>query len=175
MRQRKRDIVDSFRNGSQHRIESTKGLDLLLGQARFTGPKTLEVRLSHGDTQQVTANTIFINAGARPAKPSLPGIEGVPTLDSTSIMELDTVPARLLVVGGGYVGLEFGQMFRRFGSQVTVIQRGAYLLARDSILEWECLDSSSLLLPRRGWALDFEHFDGGRITSHGGGHLGALH
>src|SRR5206468_4899111 len=82
VRQRKRDIVDSFRNGSQHRIESTQGVDLLMGQASFTGPKTLEVRLNNGDIQQVTASTIFINAGARPARPSLPGIEGVPALDS---------------------------------------------------------------------------------------------
>jgi pyruvate/2-oxoglutarate dehydrogenase complex dihydrolipoamide dehydrogenase (E3) component len=102
-----------------------------MGQASFTGPKTLEVRLNNGDIQQVTASTIFINAGARPSKPSIPGIEGIPTLDSTSIMELDIVPEHLLVVGGGYIGLEFGQMFRRFGSQVTVIQRGAYLLARE--------------------------------------------
>jgi pyruvate/2-oxoglutarate dehydrogenase complex dihydrolipoamide dehydrogenase (E3) component len=131
VRQRKRDIVDSFRNGSQHRIESTKGVDLLMGEARFTGPKTLEVRLKSGETQQLTAGTIFLNAGDRPAKPALSGIENVSTLDSTSIMELDTVPEHLLVVGGGYVGLEFGQMFRRFGSRVTIIQRGAYLLTRE--------------------------------------------
>jgi len=131
VRQRKRDIVDSFRNGSQHRIESTKGVDLLMGEARFTGPKTLEVRLKSGETQQLTAGTIFLNAGDRPAKPALSGVENVSTLDSTSIMELDTVPEHLLVVGGGYVGLEFGQMFRRFGSRVTIIQRGAYLLTRE--------------------------------------------
>ncbi len=131
VRQRKRDIVDSFRNGSQHRIESTPGVDLLMGEASFTGPKTLEVRLNDGGIRQLTANTIFINAGDRPAQPSIPGIEGVPTLDSTSIMELDSVPEHLLVVGGGYIGLEFGQMFRRFGSQVTIIQRGPFLLARE--------------------------------------------
>ena len=131
VRQRKRDIVDSFRNGSQRSIESTKGVDLLMGEARFTGPKTLEVRLKSGETQQLTAGTIFLNAGDRPARPSLSGVENVSTLDSTSIMELDTVPEHLLVVGGGYVGLEFGQMFRRFGSRVTIIQRGAYLLTRE--------------------------------------------
>jgi pyruvate/2-oxoglutarate dehydrogenase complex dihydrolipoamide dehydrogenase (E3) component len=131
VRQRKRDIVDSFRNGSQRRIESTPGVDLLMGEASFTGPKTLEVRLNSGETRQLTANTIFINAGDRPAKPSISGIETVSTLNSTSIMELDVIPEHLLVIGGGYVGLEFGQMFRRFGSQVTIIQRGAYLLARE--------------------------------------------
>ncbi len=131
VRQRKRAIVDIFRNGSQGRIENTKGVDLLMGEASFIGPKTLEVRLNNGDVRQVTASTMLINAGARPAKPSMAGIENVVTLDSTSIMELDTVPEHLLVVGGGYIGLEFGQMFRRFGSQVTVIQRGANLLARE--------------------------------------------
>lgn len=131
VRQRKRDIVDSFRNGSQSRIEGTKGVDLLMGEAHFTGPKTLEVVFPGGERRQLTAGTIFINAGARPSKPSLPGIENVATLDSTSIMELDSVPDHLLIIGGGYIGLEFGQMFRRFGSRVTIIQRGAKLLARE--------------------------------------------
>ena len=131
VRQRKRDIVESFRTGSQRRIENTEGVDLLMGEASFTGPKTLTVRLNNGEIRQVTASTIFINAGARPAKPSITGVEAVSTLDSTSIMELDVLPEHLLIVGGGYIGLEFGQMFRRFGSQVTVIQRGVGLLARE--------------------------------------------
>jgi pyruvate/2-oxoglutarate dehydrogenase complex dihydrolipoamide dehydrogenase (E3) component len=131
VRQRKRDIVDSFRNGSQSRIESTEGVDLLMGEAHFTGPKTLEVVFPGGEHRQLAADTIFINAGARPSKPSLPGIENIPTLDSTSIMELDSVPDHLLIIGGGYIGLEFGQMFRRFGSRVTIIQRGPKLLSRE--------------------------------------------
>ncbi len=133
VRQRKRDIVDSFRNGSQRRIECTPGVNLLMGEASFTGPKILEVRLKNGDVQQLTAETIFLNTGDRPAKPSIPGIDMVSTLNSTSIMELDRVPEHLLIVGGGYVGLEFGQMFRRFGSRVTVIHRGAHLLAREDV------------------------------------------
>src|SRR5207302_2292561 len=95
VRQRKRDIVDIFRNGSQQRIESTEGVDLLMGEAHFTGPKELEVRLTNGETRQLTANTFFINAGARPSKPSISGVDSVPTLDSTSIMELDVVPDHL--------------------------------------------------------------------------------
>jgi pyruvate/2-oxoglutarate dehydrogenase complex dihydrolipoamide dehydrogenase (E3) component len=132
VRQRKRDIVNSFRNGSQSRIERTQGVDLfLMTEASFTGPKAIEILLENGETRQLTADTIFINAGARPTMTTLAGIENVHTLDSTSIMELDEVPEHLLVVGGGYVGLEFGQMFRRFGSQVTIIQRGANLLSRE--------------------------------------------
>jgi len=130
VRRRKRDIVDSFRGGSERRIEQG-GVDLLMGEASFTGPKTLEVRLHNGEVRQITAETIFINTGERPAIPSIEGIEDVPVLNSTSIMELDKVPEHLIVLGGGYVGLEFGQMFRRFGSRVTIVQRGAQLLARE--------------------------------------------
>src|SRR5215471_12734516 len=117
VRQRKRDIVESFRTGSQRRIETTEGVDLLMGEASFTAPKTLEVHLNNGEIYELTAATILINAGARPAQPSITGVEAVATLNSTSIMELDEVPEHLLVVGGGYIGLEFGQLFRRFGSQ----------------------------------------------------------
>jgi pyruvate/2-oxoglutarate dehydrogenase complex dihydrolipoamide dehydrogenase (E3) component len=126
VRKRKRDIVDSFRSGSEQRVVETPGVDLVRQEARFVGPKTLQV----GD-DQLTAGLIFINTGARPSRPDLPGLESVGTLNSTSIMELDAVPEHLVVLGGGYVGLEFGQMFRRFGSQVTIVQRGARLLGRE--------------------------------------------
>ena len=131
VRKRKRDIVESFRDGSQSSIEQTEGVDLLMGEARFTGPKRVEVRLNNGEIRTLTADSIFINAGERPSTPTLDGIESVPTLDSTSIMELDTVPEHLLIVGGSYIALEFGQMFRRFGSRVTIIQRSAHLLSRE--------------------------------------------
>lgn len=131
VRQRKRNIVNSFRTGSEQRIVSTEGVDLLMGEARFTAPKTLEVRMNSGDTREATATMIFINVGGRPATLPIAGLENVPTLDSTSIMELDRVPAHLLVIGGGYIGLEFGQMFQRFGSRVTVIQRNPQLLPRE--------------------------------------------
>jgi pyruvate/2-oxoglutarate dehydrogenase complex dihydrolipoamide dehydrogenase (E3) component len=131
VRQRKRDIVESFRGGSQRRIEGTEGLDLIRGEARFAGPKTVEVRLNDGGFRTLSADTIVINTGTRARLPSLPGLEDVPVLDSTSIMELDQVPEHLLVIGGGYIGLEFGQMFRRFGSQVTLVQRRGQLLPRE--------------------------------------------
>jgi pyruvate/2-oxoglutarate dehydrogenase complex dihydrolipoamide dehydrogenase (E3) component len=128
VRQRKRDIVASWRDGSTQRIEQTEGVDLLFGEARFTGPKTIEVRLNSGEVRQLSAPTIIINAGEHPSVPQVEGLNQVSTLNSTSIMELDIVPTHLLILGGGYVGLEFGQMFRRFGSQVTIIQRGEHLL-----------------------------------------------
>jgi len=129
VRLRKRDIVNSFRNGSQSRLEKTANLDLIFGEARFTGKKSLAVRLNDGGKRELTGEKIFINAGARPSVPPIEGLKEVPFLNSTSIMELDVVPEHLVVLGGGYVGLEFGQMFRRFGSRVTIIQSGPQLLS----------------------------------------------
>ncbi len=131
VRQRKRDIVNSFRDGSQSSIEKQAGLDLIMGEAAFVGPKTLEVRLNSGGQRTLTTPKIFINTGDHPSTPPVDGIDSVPVLDSTSIMELDVVPEHLIVLGGGYVGLEFGQMFRRFGSKVTIVQRGKQLLSRE--------------------------------------------
>jgi pyruvate/2-oxoglutarate dehydrogenase complex dihydrolipoamide dehydrogenase (E3) component len=131
VRQRKRDIVESFRTGGEKRLDDA-GVELIRGEARFTGPKELEVRLNEvGETPRLTADNIFINVGARPANPPVEGLDSVPTLNSTTIMELDEVPDHLLVLGGSYVGLEFGQMFRRFGSEVTVVQRGEQLMSRE--------------------------------------------
>ena len=131
VRQRKRDIVENFRNGGEQRLRDAEGVDLLKGEARFTGPEELEVRLNGGEELRLTAENIFINVGARPANPPVEGLDSVPTLNSTTIMELDEVPEHLLVLGGGYVGLEFAQMFRRFGSEVTVVQRDKQLLTRE--------------------------------------------
>src|SRR6266496_2680211 len=132
VRQRKRDIVDSFRNGSRRRIENTDGLDLIFGETRFCGPKCVEVSLNDGEIRRLIADRyVFINTGNRPGRPPVPGLDQVPMIDSTSIMELENVPEHLLVLGGGYVGLEFGQMFRRFGSRVTIIQRTGQLLGRE--------------------------------------------
>jgi pyruvate/2-oxoglutarate dehydrogenase complex dihydrolipoamide dehydrogenase (E3) component len=131
VRQRKRDIVASFNRGSARGVERTAGLDLIMGEARFTGPKALDVQRAGGGSVSLSADLVFINTGLRPDIPPIAGLERVPFLDSTSIMELDHVPDHLLVIGGGYVALEFGQMFRRFGSDVTIVERGPQLLARE--------------------------------------------
>ncbi|OZJ03729.1 hypothetical protein BZG36_04158, partial [Bifiguratus adelaidae] len=131
VQKRRRGIVESFRGGSEGRLKSTDGLDLLMGRATFTGKKELRVAMNDGSTLDVDAESIFINVGARPSMPKLEGIENVEVLNSTTIMELEEVPEHLLVIGGGYVGLEFAQMFHRYGSKVTVIQRNAHLLGRE--------------------------------------------
>ncbi|HMQ53689.1 MAG TPA: mercuric reductase [Anaerolineae bacterium] len=152
VRRRKQAVVDQFRNSSQGYIEQTDGVDLLFGEARFTGPKTVEVQLNDGNARRLTADKIFINTGGRPVNPPIEGLEEIPTLNSTSIMELEVVPEHLIIVGGGYIGLEFGQMFRRFGSRVTVVQRGERLLARedadvaDEVAKILCEDGIEVLL-----------------------------
>ena len=129
--QRKRDLVSGIRSFAEGVVEMTKGVDLIRGEASFTGPKSVDVRLHDGSIRQLTANVIVIDTGASPGKPSIPGLESVPALDSTSIMELNTLPEHLLILGGGYIGLEFSQMFRRFGSRVTVIESRRQLLERE--------------------------------------------
>ena len=129
VRQRKRDIVDSFRNGSQSRLEKTANLELIFGDASFSGPKTLAVRLQDGSQRTISAKYIFINAGMRASRPKLDGLDEVPFLDNISIMELDALPDHLLILGGGYIGLEFGQLFRRLGSRVTIVQSAGQLLS----------------------------------------------
>lgn len=132
VRQRKRDIVASFRGGNERRLKTTEGITLIEGEASFTGPNSLHVRLNNGGTTELTADKFFINTGARPAPAEVPGANDLDTLlTSTSIMELDSLPEHLIVLGGGYIGVEFGQMFRRFGSKVTIIQRSAQLLSRE--------------------------------------------
>ncbi|HET7423513.1 MAG TPA: mercuric reductase, partial [Gemmatimonadales bacterium] len=123
VRERKRAIVKSFREGGERRIKETPGLDLIWGEARFVAPRTVAV-----DGRNLVAAQVFLNVGCRPVAPDITGINRVGALDSTSIMELDTAPEHLLVVGGGYIGLEFAQMFRRFGSRVTIVQRDRQLL-----------------------------------------------
>jgi pyruvate/2-oxoglutarate dehydrogenase complex dihydrolipoamide dehydrogenase (E3) component len=131
VRERKRNIVDKFRNGSQARIEKTANLDLIFGEATFSGPKVVDIRRKDGSQITLSANYIFINAGTRASRPKLEGLDTVAALDNISIMELDALPDHLLILGGGYIGLEFGQLFRRFGSRVTIIQSASQLLTRE--------------------------------------------
>ncbi len=132
VRERKRKIVQSFGGVTPDKARRKPHRYVFYGEASFTGPKSIEVSLAkRGGLRRLTADTIFINTGARPSRPELPGLERIEALDSTSIMELAALPEHLLVLGGGYIGVEFGHMFRRFGSKVTIIQRGEALLARE--------------------------------------------
>ena len=127
VRQRKRQIVDSFSIGDQKKLER-KGVELLFGEASFSGPREIKVALNDGGSRVITGDKIFIDTGTRPAIPEIDGLSSCTILSNETIMELDSVPEHLLVIGGGYIGLEFGRMFRRFGSEVTIIQRGEQVL-----------------------------------------------
>ncbi|MCD6705450.1 MAG: mercuric reductase [Thiobacillus sp.] len=129
---RKNEIVSRFRDSVQKVLEGADNVELIFGHAAFEGPHVLAVRLNDaGGSRRLAAGSIFINTGTRAAIPPIPGLDRVPFLDASSIQELDTLPSHLLVVGGGTIGLEFGQMFRRFGSRVSIIQRGPQLLPRE--------------------------------------------
>ncbi|MEK7830580.1 MAG: mercuric reductase [Acidobacteriota bacterium] len=131
VRRRKQSVVDDFRSGGQRGIEKAQNLELIFGEASFNGANTVVVKLNDGNARQLSAPKIFINVGCRPADPGVAGSDQVSILDSSSIMELDELPEHLIVLGGGYIGLEFGQMFHRFGSRVTIVQRAPQLLGRE--------------------------------------------
>ncbi len=130
VRRRKREIVEQFRTSNRQSLLKA-GVELLMGEGRFTGPRTVAVRLNDGGSRLLEAEKIFIDTGQRPRVPEIAGLEDVSYLDSTSIMELGEVPEHLLVIGGGYVGIEFAQMFRRYGSEVTVVQRSEQVLTHE--------------------------------------------
>lgn len=130
VRERKARVVESFRAGSERRLAGA-GVTLVRGTARFVNARTLRVARADAPEETITADLIVIDTGARPAVPDVAGLGDVAALDSTSIMEIDALPPHLLVLGGGYVGVELAQMFRRFGSEVTIVQRGAQLLPHD--------------------------------------------
>ena len=124
--QRKDEIVHQWREGVLRRIERTERLTFLRGHARFVGDRTVEV---NGERHR--AATVVIDVGARPAVPPIRGLEAVPRLDNKTVMEIRTSPGHLVVLGGGYVGCEFAQMFRRFGSEVTVVDTLEHLMNRE--------------------------------------------
>jgi pyruvate/2-oxoglutarate dehydrogenase complex dihydrolipoamide dehydrogenase (E3) component len=131
VRERKRGIVKKWREGSENSLQQAKLVDVIYGEGSFLGPKQLQVRLNDGGERTLSSELIVINTGLRSNPAPLKGLDSVPFLDNASIMELDELPEHLLVLGGGYVGLEFGQMFLRFGSRVTVIQQGKQLLPNE--------------------------------------------
>src|SRR5262249_31247522 len=111
------------RTGLESWLRNTENCTVYQGHARFESPNKVRV-----GEQLLTAPQIFINVGARASIPSMPGVTDTPYLTNSTLLDLDTLPQHLVIVGGGYVGLEFGQIFRRFGSEVTIIQKGSRLV-----------------------------------------------
>jgi len=130
VRQRKRDMVQREIDFHLQAYKST-GTELIMGSGRFVAPKTLEVRLNDGGTRVLAGDRMFLNVGTRAAIPTIPGLETARPLTNVEALELDYLPAHLIVLGGGYVGLELAQAYRRFGSRVTVIEHGPQLVSRE--------------------------------------------
>ncbi len=140
VRDRKRQVVDVWRSGSEKRLASDQNIELIHGLARFTGAKTVEVTLnSSRQTRTLTAEHIFINTGLHSFTPPGLGLEHVPYLTNETVMELDEVPRHLVILGGSYIAVEFAQMFRRFGAEVTVVNRDGQLLPREDADVAQCL------------------------------------
>ena len=176
---RKDAIVARSTQGVEGWMKGLENATVYQGHGAFEGPRTVRV----GDTT-LEADRIFINVGARASTPPIPGIETVPYLNNSSIMDVDFLPEHLLVLGGSYIGLEFGQMFRRFGAEVTIINRGPRLVSREDedvsaavreILENEGIrvltDTGDWRIEKRADGLAFQMTCGGAATEAEGSHL----
>jgi pyruvate/2-oxoglutarate dehydrogenase complex dihydrolipoamide dehydrogenase (E3) component len=140
VRARKRKIVEQFRASNEKRFASGQP-ELVRGEARFVASKEIAVALKAGGERRLAAETIVIDTGDSPTVPKMAGLDGVPYLDNVSLMELDVVPEHLVILGGGYEAVEFGQMFRRFGSAVTLLERGEHLLGHEDVEISEAIES----------------------------------
>ncbi len=166
---RMKEISGESNRGLGKWIDGMEHVDLVRGDARFVAPRVVEV-----DGERFEADKIFLNVGARPFVPDLPGIGDVDALTSSDMLELDVLPRHLVIVGGSYIGLEFGQMFRRFGSEVTVLERGPRLIARDdpdvSACVQEILESEGVDVRCGADCLSVAaHADGVAVTASCGG------
>jgi pyruvate/2-oxoglutarate dehydrogenase complex dihydrolipoamide dehydrogenase (E3) component len=166
VRDRKRAMVAGARQNYASRL-TLDGLDVIQGEAHFTGPKSVEIALTDGGTRRISAPVVVIDTGTRSKPLAITGAGDVPVLDSTSIMELDVLPEHLIILGGGYIGLEFGQMFRRFGSEVTIVQHSPRLM---KIEDEDVSDEVTAILREEGITVltsstpvRVESADGGRV------------
>ncbi|MBB3644270.1 pyruvate/2-oxoglutarate dehydrogenase complex dihydrolipoamide dehydrogenase (E3) component [Rhizobium sp. BK619] len=158
VRARAETVTMNARNGLIGWLTGMDGMSVIYGHARFEDPKTISV---NGET--LTAPRIFLNVGARPVIPDLPGIHDIDYLTSTSIIQLDTLPRHLAVIGGSYIGLEFAQMYRRFGAEVSVIEHGPKLASRE---DEDISDAIAEILRAEGIGV---HTDAGNIAFAGNG------
>ena len=128
---RKEEVIGQSRNGIEKWLRTTPDMTVFTGHGRFTGPHSIRVEGHDGQQHDLQADAVFINTGTRPVIPRIDGIERIPYLTNSTLLELSEVPAHLVIVGASYIALEFAQMFRRFGSRVTVLVRGKRVLSRE--------------------------------------------
>jgi pyruvate/2-oxoglutarate dehydrogenase complex dihydrolipoamide dehydrogenase (E3) component len=176
---RKNQVVQKGRRGVQKRVDARPNIKLIRGHAKFTGPHQVQAGAELFESEK-----IFIDTGTRPTIPQIPGIDTVPYLTNATVMELQAVPEHLLVLGGGYIGLEFGQMFRRFGSRVTIVHHGERIMPREDpdiasalqkVLEDEGivfqLSAATRRVANRSGAISLTVESGGRTETLQGSHL----
>jgi pyruvate/2-oxoglutarate dehydrogenase complex dihydrolipoamide dehydrogenase (E3) component len=130
VRQRKRDMVDGLIAMHLEKYKAS-GAELIMGAGRFIAPKTIEVRLNDGGTRVLVGDRVFLNLGTHATIPPIAGLKEAGPMSNIELLELGRLPEHLIVLGGGYVGLEFAQAYRRFGSKVTVIEHGPQLISRE--------------------------------------------
>jgi pyruvate/2-oxoglutarate dehydrogenase complex dihydrolipoamide dehydrogenase (E3) component len=168
IKKRKDQLVLSARNGGLHAAEKTANLEVIFGEATFTGDKTVSVSLNDGTKQTLQADLIFLNPGAKPFIPEIEGLNDIEYLTSTTILDLDYVPEHLLILGGNYIGLEFGQMFRRFGSNITVLEKSERIVSREdediSAEMQKILEAESITILTNTTAIKFKQESTGAIT-----------
>ncbi|HYR80272.1 MAG TPA: FAD-dependent oxidoreductase [Candidatus Dormibacteraeota bacterium] len=130
VQRRKREMVEAEHQFHADRT-AANGVELIMGEARFVAPKVIEVALNNGGTRRVEAERVFLDLGSRSTMPNVPGLAAANPMTHIEALDLDRVPAHLVVIGGGYIGLELAQAMRRFGSQVTVVEAGPQLASRE--------------------------------------------
>jgi pyruvate/2-oxoglutarate dehydrogenase complex dihydrolipoamide dehydrogenase (E3) component len=164
VKKRKDSIVRHSTDGLTNWLGGTSGLTMIQGHARFEGPKTIRV----GD-RLLEAKQIFINVGGRASVPDMPGVAEVPYLNNSTIMHVDFLPEHLVIVGGSYVGLEFAQMYRRFGSRVTVVEMGPRLISREdedvSAAIQAILEAEGIAFRLNAKCVAFERHDDGVVVN----------
>jgi pyruvate/2-oxoglutarate dehydrogenase complex dihydrolipoamide dehydrogenase (E3) component len=128
---RKNAIVLHYREAVTKGLLSTPNLDLIFGTASFSAPKEITVILEDGSTDTLTAENIFLDTGALPVIPPIPGLSEIPYLTSATILDLMEIPSHLVIIGGGYIALEFGQLYRRLGSEVTIVEGNSHFLSKE--------------------------------------------
>jgi dihydrolipoamide dehydrogenase len=170
VKKHKDDIVLKSRNGGQAALERTKNLDLLFGDATFIDKKTISVQPKTGKVKEFNADQIFLNVGAKTIIPNdIEGLDDIDYLTSTTILDLEKVPEHLLVIGGNYIGLEFGQMFRRFGSKVTILEKSGRILSKEdediSVEMTHILEEENIKIYSNAKTTKFKQKAGGKITA----------
>jgi len=169
IKERKDAMVHQFRNGAQKGLEATRNLDVIFGEAAFTGDKTILVKLNSGREKEFKADLFFLNTGTKTIIPEIEGLKDISYLTSTTIMDLTEVPDHLLIIGGNYIGLEFGQMFGRFGSKVTVVERSARIVSREdedvSVELTKILEAEKIKFHVNAVTTGFKQKKGGKITA----------